>query len=83
MLWPDVRTHKDQNVKNLHACTHCEGITATPIPITPIEEMSDEFLNKTLAHFIMEVQKKEGARYPPNTFHSLMMGLQISFNNAQ
>ena len=43
--------------------------------IPPITEMSNSQLNHWLTCFVLEVRKKDGSLYPPNTLHHLTAGL--------
>ena len=43
--------------------------------ISPLIELSEPELNQWLACFVLEVRKKDGTVYPPNTLHHLVAGL--------
>ena len=43
---------------------------------TSIEEMDAVTLNYWLSKFVMEVAKKSGERYPPNTIYGIVCGIR-------
>ena len=59
-LWDEWRKHRD---------------TVTGVKIAPLIELSESELNHQLTCFILEVRKKDGSLYPPNSLHHLVAGL--------
>ena len=50
-------------------------ISATRVTIPPLEEQSRYELQKWLTPFILEVRKKDGSEFPPNTLHHICCGI--------
>ena len=59
-LWEEWRNHRN---------------TTTGENISPLIDLSESQLNHWLTCFILEVRKKDGSPYPPNTLHHLVAGL--------
>ena len=43
---------------------------------TPLENMSAEELNESMAHFVSEVKKQDSQEYPANSLHGLVCAIQ-------
>jgi hypothetical protein len=54
-------------------CKHRD--TVTGVKIAPLVELSESELNHQLTSFIIEVRKKDGSLYTPNSLHHLVAGL--------
>ena len=54
-------------------CKHRD--TVTGVKIVPLIELSESELNHQLTSFILEVRKKDGSLYTPNSLHHLVAGL--------
>ena len=57
--------------------TYSPTTDATQVKCTflPVIEMDAHALQYWMTRFILEVQKKKGEKYPPNTLHHLACGI--------
>ena len=48
---------------------------AAGVTIPPLAEIDKSELQRLLTHFILEIRKKDGSEFPPNSLHHLVCGL--------
>ena len=53
--------------------THYQAAAGVTIP--PLAEIDSSELQRLLTHFILEIRKKDGSEFPPNSLHHLVCGL--------
>ena len=59
-LWEEWRKHRD---------------TVTGVNTAPLTELTESEMNHQLTCFVLEVRKKDGSPYPPNSLHHIVAGL--------
>ena len=59
-LWEEWRQHRN---------------TVSEESVAPLSELSVSQLNHSLSCFVLEIRKKDGSSYPPNTLHHIVAGL--------
>ena len=71
------RSEHDKTHNTVYGCgksgVHRQTMTGEAIP--PIAELPNSQLSHWLVCFVLEVRKRNGALYPPNTLHHLCAGL--------
>ena len=50
--------------------------------VPELETMENTEMNDWLCHFILEIRKKDGTEYPPNTIHHIVCGIMRHLRNT-
>ena len=56
-------------------CLGCPLPAAAGVTIPPLADLDNSELQRYLTHFILEIRKKDGNEFPPNSLHHLVCGL--------